>query len=498
MKNHLHSRFRLPFALRCFTKDSFDSVRRGGFVAAALSLSVVLAHAQNSTQAHTQGVPQTAAQRDASSFVQSDAPKTAIHEVPLDSHDPLISRGSYLARAGDCIACHTTHAGAPFAGGLALKTPFGAIYSTNITPDKTTGIGNYTYDDFAKALREGVAPGGRHLYPAMPYPSFSKINDEDMHALYAYFMGGVNPVPLPNHANGLRFPFNIRALMIGWNLLYRPAGIFQPDPSQSAEWNRGAYLVQGLEHCGACHTPHGITGQEETFDQKGNSSYLHGYNLSGWYAPNLRGDQRDGLGQWKTEEIVAFLRTGRTARVAAFGAMSEAIADSTQYLSDSDLTSIAVYLKSLSSGKPVSPGDKAVASNVSASPAAVGSDYAPLRDGRIASPGAKVYLNSCNACHRSDGSGAPGVFPSLAGNSAVQSGDPTSLIHIVLSGSHMPSTVTRPAPLSMPPFGWRLNDQQIADVLTFVRGSWGNRAASVSPDQVKKVRAGVRSEEATE
>jgi mono/diheme cytochrome c family protein len=419
--------------------------------------------------------------------------KPVPHDASLDGKDPLVQQGGYLARAGDCIACHTASKGIPFAGGLPLKTPFGVIYSTNITPDKVTGIGNYTYDNFAKALREGVAADGHRLYPAMPYPSFSKINDSDMHALYAYFMQGVQPVSQPNKDNGLKFPFNIRALMMGWNLLYRPKGIYQPDPQQSAEWNRGAYLVQGLAHCSACHTPHGITGQELAFDEKGNTVFLSGFNLDGWHAPNLRSDVPGGLGRWSEDDVAAFLRNGRNDHTAAFGAMSEAVADSTQYLSNDDLHSIAVYLKSL----PPHAGGAGMAAVASGASGA--SDSAPplppLREGRIESPGAAVYLNSCNACHRSDGTGASGVFPALAGNSAVQSDDPTSLIHIVLSGSRMPSTQGRPAPLGMPGFGWRLNDAQIADVLNFVRSSWGNQAKTVTVDQVKTVRASVRQSE---
>ncbi|MGI4813228.1 MAG: c-type cytochrome [Janthinobacterium lividum] len=402
--------------------------------------------------------------------------------VTAVSKDAEVTRGAQLARAGDCIACHTVSTAKPFAGGLPIKTPFGTIYSTNITPDKNVGIGNYTYDDFARSLREGVAKDGHHLYPAMPYPSFAKINDVDMHALYAYFENGVPPLDDANRASDLHFPFNIRLLMAGWNLLFLQKSQYQPDPSHDAEWNRGAYLVQGLAHCGACHTPHGIAGQETAFDDK-NTSYLTGYTLADWYAPNLRSDAKNGLGSWSKQNIVDYLRSGRSHTGAAFGAMTEVINDSTQFLSDADLNGIGAYLKSL---PPLNQQDKLVASNAS-----VDADTADLRALRVTSAGALLYLNNCNACHHSDGAGAMKAFPGLKGNPIVTASDPTSLIHIVLTGAHMPSTKTDPSPLAMPDFGWRLTDQQVADVLSYVRGSWGNGASPVVASQVDKVRRSI-------
>jgi mono/diheme cytochrome c family protein len=405
------------------------------------------------------------------------------------SQDPQVLRGAYLAKAGDCVACHTVDRKKPFAGGAPLATNFGTIYSTNITPDPTHGIGQYSYEDFAKALRQGVAKDGHYLYPAMPYPSYAKINDADMQALYSYFMHGVAPIPQTNLASNLSFPFNIRALMVGWNLMFLPKqGAFQPDPQQSVEWNRGAYLVQGLEHCGACHTARGAAGQEKALDGH-DDAYLGGYTLAGWYAPSLRGPQSDGLRGWSQADLSAYLRSGRTEDGAAFGPMAEVIEHSTQFLSDSDLNAIGTYLISVKTAGNASSNSNNAAvpiktnGSVDTDPTAVA-----FRGGHINSSGAELYLNNCNACHRSNGNGAVPTFPTLGHNAVVVSSDPSSLIHIVLSGSHMPSTEKAPTPLAMPDFGWRLSDQQVADLLSFVRSSWGNQASAVTADQVAKVR----------
>lgn len=401
--------------------------------------------------------------------------------------DAQIVRGAYLAKVGDCAACHTVDKSRPFAGGLPLATPFGTLYSTNITPDAATGIGSYSYDDFARALRTGVARDGHLLYPAMPYPSYVKLNDADLQALYRYFRYGVKAVAAGNRPSELNFPFNVRSLMSLWNLMYLPKGVFQADPHQSVEWNRGAYLVQGLGHCGACHTPHGVTGQELAFDEQGNPLFLAGSTLAGWYAPNLRTLLADHGGAWTRQDLAAYLRSGRSKDGAAFGPMSEVIEDSTQYLHDDDLNAIATYLSSAavqnvaSTMTPVVPAGAAHADPVAAA----------LRSGHLGSAGAALYLNNCNACHRSDGTGAMPAFPALAGNTAVNAVDPASLIHLVLSGSRMPSTELAPTPLAMPDFGKRLSDQQVADLLTFVRSSWGNRAAAVTREQVTQVRKSV-------
>jgi mono/diheme cytochrome c family protein len=396
----------------------------------------------------------------------------------------LVQRGAYLARAGDCSACHTALEGKPFAGGLPLNTPIGIIYSTNITPDLETGIGRYSRDDFVKVMREGVAKDGHRLYPAMPYTSYSRLTQEDLSALYAWFIQGVEPVHSPNRQTRLSWPLSMRSLMAVWNGLYFKKGEYAVDPDKSAAWNRGAYLVQGLGHCGECHTPRGVAGQVKAVSEQDGRHFLAGATLDNWHASPLTGDLETGLHGWSKVEIVEFLRTGRTARVAAFGVMSEVVGKSTQYLTDPDLMAIAEYLKALppSTNEGQDPAD----STMHASDASVVTRA--LRAGDTGMRGARVYLDNCNACHRSDGSGAQRTFPSLAKNEAVHSKDPVSLIHIVLAGSAMPSTHTAPSALAMPDFGWRLSDEEVADVLSFVRGSWDNHASAVCQDEVGRVR----------
>lgn len=415
--------------------------------------------------------------------LKSFIPLLSLALLPLAGHategSDNISKGQYLATAGDCIACHTAAGAQPFSGGLKMSTPVGAIYSTNITPDKTTGIGDYSYADFAKALREGVAKDGHHLYPAMPYTAFAKINDEDMHALYDYFMKQVKPVKQANRDSDIPWPLNMRWPLAAWNLMFHDDKVFQPESSQSAEWNRGAYLVQGLEHCGTCHTPRGIVFQEKALDQK-DAVYLTGGTLEGWHAPDLTGSLKDGLGNWQPEDIVTFLRTGRTDTTAAFGSMTDVIEHSTQHLSDADLKAMATYLKSLKASEPGTT-----------TPATDDKTSAALIKGDMSHPGAQEYMDNCSACHRIDGKGYAKTFPALAHNSAVLSNDPSSLISIVLRGGKMAVTKDAVTGLTMPDFGWRLNDQQVAELLTFVRTSWGNQALTVTADQVQKLRKGL-------
>ena len=396
----------------------------------------------------------------------------------------IVQRGAYLTRAGDCIACHTAPEGQPFAGGLPLYTPIGKIYSTNITPDLETGIGRYSLDDFVKVMREGVAKDGHRLYPAMPYTSYARLSQEDLSALYAYFMRGIEPLHNHNRPTQLSWPLSMRSLIAAWNALYLKNGEYVAEPSRSRSWNRGAYLVQGLGHCGECHTPRGIAGQMKAGSEQNGRHYLAGATLDNWHASPLAGDFETGLHAWSKDEIVEFLRTGRTTRVAAFGTMSEVVGKSTQYLSDQDLMAIAEYLKSLPPSNNEGQGNADSAMQATDSSAATRA----LRAGETGMRGSNVYLDNCNACHRSDGSGAIRIFPSLAKNEAVNAKDPISLIHIVLAGSSMPSTQNAPSAFAMPDFGWRLSDEEVADLLSFVRGSWGNHAAAVSRDEVSRVR----------
>ncbi|MEI2265891.1 c-type cytochrome [Erwinia sp. CGal63] len=398
-----------------------------------------------------------------------------------DNGAELIKRGEYLARAGDCVACHTKMGGEPFAGGLSMATPIGNIYSTNITPDKKTGIGDYSYDDFQKAVRHGVAKNGDTLYPAMPYPSYAVVSDEDMHALYAYFMHGVKPVEAANQKSDIPWPLSMRWPLSIWRGLFAPdVKAFTPIKGQDAVLARGQYLVEGLGHCGACHTPRSLTMQEKALNDSEGSDYLAGSSapIDGFTASNLRGDNRDGLGRWSEDDLTQFLRYGRNDHTAAFGGMTEVVQHSLQHLSDEDITAIARYLKSLGAKDLNQVGFTADDKVAKA-----------LWKGDDSKSGASVYVDSCAACHKTDGSGYKRFFPQLSGNPVVLAEDPTSLIHVVLSGATLPGVKGAPSAITMPAFGWRLNDQQVADVVNFIRTSWGNTAKKqVSASDVAKVR----------
>lgn len=393
----------------------------------------------------------------------------------------LIKRGEYLARAGDCVACHTNGSkGTPFAGGLAMATPIGTIYSTNITPDKQHGIGSYTFEEFDAAVRRGVRKDGSTLYPAMPFPSFARVTEPDMRAMYAYFMQGVEPVAEANKDTDIPWPLSMRWPLAIWR------GIFAPTPQDfvinaktDPVLERGRYLVEGLGHCGACHTPRSITMQEKALGEQDGDHYLSGSNapIDGWVASSLRGENRDGLGTWNEAELAEFLKTGRNDKSVVFGGMSDVVEHSLQYLSDEDITAIARYLKSL----PPKGGKQ--------SPAPVADDTAQqLWKGNDSKTGAALYVDNCAACHCTDGVGYKRAFPSLKGNPVVQTEDPTSLIHIILTGNTTPAVKGAVSNLTMPPFGWRLNDQQVADVANFVRTSWGNKAPAVTASEVAKIR----------
>ena len=400
----------------------------------------------------------------------------SINAAEIDQN--LIKQGEYLARAGDCVACHTAKDGKPFAGGLPMETPIGTIYSTNITPDKT-GLGDYSFEDFDKAVRHGVAKNGSTLYPAMPYPSYASVNETDMKALYAYFMHGVAPVAQENKESDIPWPLSMRWPLTGWRWMFAPAvADYKAAPGEDAMVSRGAYLVEGLGHCGACHTPRALTMQEKALSAGEGSAFLSGSApLEGWIAKSLRGDHKDGLGSWSEEQLVQFLKTGRSDRSAVFGGMSDVVTHSMQYMTDNDLTAIARYLKSLPANDPDDQPhqyDKQVAQ--------------ALWNGDDSKPGASVYIDNCAACHRTDGHGYTKVFPALAGNPVLQSEDPTSLIHIVLKGGTLPATHTAPSTFTMPGFAWRLSDQEVADVVSFIATSWGNKGATVQASDVMALR----------
>lgn len=390
----------------------------------------------------------------------------------------LIKQGEYLARAGDCVACHTAKGGKPFAGGLPMETPIGVIYSTNITPDRT-GLGDYSFEDFDKAVRHGVAKSGSTLYPAMPYPSYARVSDSDMQALYAYFMKGVEPVAQENKDSDIPWPLSMRWPLAAWRWMFAPSvGVHQAQAAADPVISRGAYLVEGLGHCGACHTPRALTMQEKSLSATDGNAFLSGSApLEGWIAKSLRGDHKDGLGSWSEEQLVQFLKTGRSDRSAVFGGMSDVVVHSMQYMSENDLTAIARYLKSLPA---VDPKDQPHQYDKQAAEA--------LWKGDDSQRGASVYIDNCAACHRTDGHGYTRVFPALAGNPVVQTADATSLINIVLNGGTLPATHAAPSTFTMPAFAWRLSDQEVADVVSFIRGSWGNQGAPVKASDVKDLR----------
>ncbi len=394
-------------------------------------------------------------------------PATAAAQPP----DPdVVQRGQYVAQLGDCIACHTAKGGAVMAGGLELKTPMGTIYSTNITPDPETGIGQYSFEQFDNVMRQGVTPAGQNLYPAMPYPSYAKMSDDDMRALYAYLLQGVSPVKQANRESDMSFPFNQRWGLTLWNWMFVDNQPFTPDPSRSEVLNRGAYLVQGLGHCGSCHTPRGLAFQEKALSDAGSSGkhYLAGETVEAWRALSLRN-------LWTVEDTVQLLKTGQNRFATVSGNMADVIHHSTQHFSEADLTAIASYLKSLPAGKDDLPMP------------AVAHEPAKAPDTLFTTRGGLGYTQFCADCHRPDGGGVKGMFPPLNGNPGITAANPTSLLHITLTGWQTAETATHPRVWTMPGFA-RLADDEIAEILSFVRSSWGNDAPAINPAQVASLR----------
>lgn len=374
-----------------------------------------------------------------------------------------IARGAYLARAGDCLACHTARGGAPYAGGRALDTPFGRVLAPNITPDPDTGIGAWSADEFWNALHNGVARGGRLLYPAFPYTNYTKITRDDADALFAY-LRSLAPVRQANRPHELRFPYDRQWSLAAWRLLYFKPGVQLADAGRSPDWNRGAYLVEGLGHCSACHSERNRMGASGR-DLSGGLM-----PVTGWYAPSLTSDAEAGLGQWETAHVVQLLRTGVSPRGAVFGPMAEVVRHSLQHLSEADVGAMAVYLKSLPS-EGNKPG-----------PAAPPSE-------QVAKLGKKLYEQHCVDCHGDDGRGAAPAYPPLAGNRALTMAEPVNAIRIVLNGGFAPATAGNPRPYGMPPYGPVLNDEEVAAVVSYVRSSWGNVAGGVTAAQVNRDRA---------
>lgn len=381
-----------------------------------------------------------------------------------------IERGSYLARAGDCMACHTARGGKEYAGGRAIPTPFGTMYAPNITSDPEHGLGNWSANDFWRALHNGKSKDGRFLYPAFPYPNYTKVTREDSDALFAY-MKTIPPVNQVSAEHALRFPYNYRILLAGWRALYFTPGVYRPEGTQSVEWNRGAYLVQGLGHCSACHTTRNAFGA--TVDKSDLAGGL--IPIMNWYAPSLTSDAEAGLGNWEIDHITALLKTGVSERSTVFGPMAEVVSQSLQHLTDNDVKSMAVYLKSLPQNDPPPVSDSGQPSKSEAD--------------RIMALGGKIYENQCMECHKAGGEGIPPAYPPLNGNRALTMSSAVNPIRMVLNGGYPPSTTGNPRPYGMPPFGQALSDQEVAAVVSYIRNSWNNRAGFVSPVEVNRYRS---------
>ena len=390
---------------------------------------------------------------------------SAAQAIPLGGNQSFdqIERGRYLTVLSDCAGCHTAPGGEPFAGGLTMQTPFGNLITPNITPDRDTGIGNWTDAEFVSSLHEGRGRGGERLYPAMPYTAYTKMTQDNALAIRAY-LSTVDPVRKKVVSNQLPFPLNIRASMLAWNFLNFVPGRFQPIPQKSAVWNRGAYIVEGAAHCGTCHTPKNLLGGDKT------SAALTGGTLEDWFAPNITGDTRKGIGNWSSDDIAHYLKSGANAWTLASGPMAEAVSHSTSQMTDADIAAIATYLK-----------DRATVQTAT-SPVTLDANSGVMR------AGAAIYEDSCSACHMRSGVGAANLFPRLAGSSLVQSDDATTLIRVVLEGSRAVATAAKPTAPAMPAFDWRFNDTQVAAVVTYIRNAWGNSAAAVSTGTVTNLR----------
>ena len=417
---------------------------------AVLSFGMVLGSA---TMAPAQDAPITA----------NDVDKPHVARAPAPTPNADVVRGRYIAIVGDCVACHTNPSGGkPFAGGYALQTPFGKLVASNITSDRETGVGRWTESEFARALREGIGKQGEHLYPAMPYTSYAKMSDQDVHDLWLY----MKTVPAAHNAvvsNQLPFPFNIRLSLIGWNLMFFNEAHFHPRGDKSEEWNRGAYLVEALEHCSACHTPKNLLGGDKA------DKAFNGTSLQGWNAPDITTNKAVGIGGWSTEQIIQYLKIGSNGISVASGPMAEAVTNSTQHLTDPDLHAIAVYLQSLPDSAATKPA-----------PVAAGDP--------IMVHGKRVFEVACAACHASSGAGINAMATTLAGNPGIQSADADSLVHTVLQGGRGAITSGNPTGAAMPSFAWNLSDAQIAAAITYVRNSWNNAAPIVTEAAVAKTR----------
>ena len=384
-----------------------------------------------------------------------------------DATTQVISRGEYLARAGDCVACHSAPGGKQFAGGRAMPTPFGNLYVPNITPDDESGIGKWTPEDFYRMMHTGVSRDGSLMYPAMPFASYTRVTHPDSDAIYAYLMS-VPPVQQKNRPHALRFPYNQRELLLGWRALYFKEGEYVADPKQSAQWNHGAYLVQGLGHCTMCHTAINALGGSS------DSKAFEGGMIpnQNWYAPSLTSNREAGLGEWSIKDISDLLQVGISQRGTVYGPMAEVVYNSLQYLSDEDAKAMSVYLKALPQRDSERP---------------------PTSQARLVSPnvmetGRTVYEKQCAVCHGAEGKGHAPLYPPLAANRSITMSSPVNSIRMVLNGGYPPGTKKNPRPHGMPPFAHILNDDEVAAVVTYIRVAWENSGAPVTPGQANELR----------
>lgn len=457
-----------------------QSTRRRRFRVATLAatfalfaLYVAWHEAHGPGERHNDELPITQAHAD-----DASQPSNAAGTPAAVASSDLVKRGEYLARVGDCVACHTADKSRPFAGGLPISTPVGTIVTPNITPDPDTGIGQWSDADFLRAMHEGIGKSGERLYPAFPYVEYTKVTDQDVMAIRAY-LNTLTPIHYAPPGNTLKFPFNQRWLMVFWNLFNFNEGRFVPDPKQSPEWNRGAYLVQGLAHCEECHTPRNFMQGLKT------SSRFSGAVQAGWHAYNITPDKNSGVGNWSDDELAAYLSTGAApGRANAAGPMAEVVTDSTQYLTQEDVGSIVKYLRSL---PPINGGESRPRDQWG-NPAV--DDVTALRGTTInAVNGAQLFIANCATCHNWTGQGvgasAPGAYPSLIHNSAVGASDANNLAMVILHGV---TRTTKQADVLMPAFGTELTDDQVAAITNYVTKQFGNPQSTVTVDQVARLR----------
>ncbi|HRN81117.1 MAG TPA: cytochrome c [Nitrosomonas europaea] len=392
----------------------------------------------------------------------------AATQPSANSDAEQVLRGEYLTRAGNCMGCHTTRGGKPYAGGRELVTPFGKFVTPNITPDNETGIGHWSEEDFWQALHYGKGRDGSYLYPVFPYTEYTKVTRQDADAIFAY-LRSLTPVAQTNPPHKITSPYDNQFLLFLWRTWYFKEGVYEPDDSKSEEWNRGNYLVQGLGHCNACHTPRNVWGASQ--DDK-----LAGGEIMGtyWYAPSLISHREAGMGEWPVDEIAKLLSTGVTGHAVTSGPMATIVRQSLQYLSKDDMRAVAVYLQSLGEKR----GEEA--------PRKI--PPMPERVSRYLALGEPVYIKHCQECHGKSGEGVPGVYPPLAGNRSVTMTSPLNTIRSVLYGGFSPATAGNPRPYGMPPFQHIIRDHEIAWVVSYIRNAWGNFGSLVSPEDVDSSR----------